>query len=757
MAYNTGNPVGSNDFRDLSDNAVNFDKYSVGADPTYPNRLGVLKLSIEGMNQEFNNAQDGRAAAFSAFLEASGYYPLGDYAAGLTFSTRTQYTVRDGVLYRVAHATTLPYTTTGNWALESSKFVAFYTEELLKQDLNNSSDLTLGGNLVARSVVVLESISQLLTAPHNANVLVNVKSYHAGANRGGGRHRYWDAGRAKSEHNGGTVIDPGRPFPADWSVLADVQAWFTAASTGTGCWVMEENGGVFLPTEFGAKADGSTNNQPMYAACAVAGGPGAKIVFTPTSQSYKMHWFFGYDNQHVIASGARIDLFKLTGGPTVLAAAGNNSRYTGLYLNCLETNLPNVRCSLENRKNTYWEFCSIVGFRDAAVPNENNGWGIYCKTDCDNHIFYQCYFYNNSQNDVAILEGSTNIQLIGCYGPNLNINIEPNSDTPSIRGITLRGMTINRLLMQENSLTGNSVNDVLVENCDVVNFFYDGVGVRFVGSRIQFLFGMPDTAGRCYAGALDLGGAIGFGPNLLRDPNMVSVSATDTGSTWQIYTGSIVPASRYAGVTYPNGRGLRFNPTETSGTAVAKGELIPVTQAYTYAVVALGSAKYPVGADSIGQHVAIRWLNSGGNEISVTIVPTNRGAAGTTTATSLEIGIVKAPTGAVNAQYLAGNTVSAATTASATFHSVGLHLMTSLYSGNGMNDPFSSHKLINGPIKGYAVTTVPTSSPNQYYYRDLLPGDEILAVTPAAGAYRGGINVVAGAPGTMKGNGLIQA
>jgi hypothetical protein len=581
-------------------------------------------------------------------------------------------------------------------------------------------------------------------------------SYHEGLKKGGGAF-YWDSARLKSSHNGGTVIDPLRSFPIDWTDKASVEAWFAPSASGIGVWVraQKEN---FLVTDFGAFADGTTNDQPAYFACASAAGSGGRVIFPASTTPYRMHWFYGFDNQHVIASGARIDLFKLVGGPTVLAAGGNNSRYTGLYLNCLEANLPNVRCSLENRKNTFWEFCSFVGFRDAAVPNLNNAWGIYCKSDCDNHIFYQCYFHNNSQNDVAILEGSTNIQLIGCYGSNLNINIEPNGDTPAIRGITLRGMTINRLLMQENSLTGNSVNNVLVENCDVVNFFYDGAGVRFVGSRIQNLFGMPDTAGRCYAGALDLGGSIGFGPNLLRDPNMVSVSATDTGSTWQIHIGSIVPASRYAGVTEPNGRGLRFNPTAISGTAVVKSELIPVTQAYTYAVVSLSSATYPAsGSDSIGQHVGIRWLGSGGAEISTTIVPTNRGAIGTTTATTLEIGIVKAPTGAVNAQYLAGNTLTAVTTGSVIFHSVGFHLLASMGSGNGMNDPFSSHKLINGPIKGYAVNTVPTSSPTQNYYRDLLPGDEILAITPVAGSYRGGINVVAGSPGTMKGNGLIQA
>lgn len=139
MAYITGNPVGSSDFRDLSDNAVNFDKYSVGTDPAYPNRLGVLKLSIEGMNQEFNNAQDGRQALFETQIGAMGYTWLADYGPGLNFTSRNQYTVRDGVPYAVANATTLPYTSTGNWALEVSKFKVINIDDIIRADLASSS------------------------------------------------------------------------------------------------------------------------------------------------------------------------------------------------------------------------------------------------------------------------------------------------------------------------------------------------------------------------------------------------------------------------------------------------------------------------------------------------------------------------------------------------------------------------------------------------------------------------------------------
>lgn len=149
MAYNTNNPLGSNDFRDLSDNAVNFDKFSVGSDPAYLNRFGALKLSIEGMNQEFNNAQDGRTAAFQQFLADAAFVFIGDYTGGLTFSNRSQYTIRDGVPYRLAPSATLPYTTTGNWALEVANFTPINSDDILRQDLaaSGGSALVMDGSM----------------------------------------------------------------------------------------------------------------------------------------------------------------------------------------------------------------------------------------------------------------------------------------------------------------------------------------------------------------------------------------------------------------------------------------------------------------------------------------------------------------------------------------------------------------------------------------------------------------------------------
>lgn len=147
MAYDTNNPVGSTDPRDLYDNAGNLDKFVNGDAPFYPDRLGKQRISWSGMEADFSNAQEGREAAFDQFLEASAFIWIGDYGAGLTFTSRSQYMVRDGNAYRLAVSTTIPYTSTGNWALEQTKFSLVNSDEILRQDLNSPE----GGTIVRLS------------------------------------------------------------------------------------------------------------------------------------------------------------------------------------------------------------------------------------------------------------------------------------------------------------------------------------------------------------------------------------------------------------------------------------------------------------------------------------------------------------------------------------------------------------------------------------------------------------------------------
>lgn len=152
MTFNTGNNVPSTDPRDLYDNAENLDKLVNGADPFYADRKGVLRESWAGMENSFNNAQEGRETAFTlsqadkesrfqAFLVSAGYASKGDYAASVVLAERNEYVAVDAAttgtspgLYRPNAAATLPLTLTGTWATDSANLVLL-GDDVLRQEL----------------------------------------------------------------------------------------------------------------------------------------------------------------------------------------------------------------------------------------------------------------------------------------------------------------------------------------------------------------------------------------------------------------------------------------------------------------------------------------------------------------------------------------------------------------------------------------------------------------------------------------------
>lgn len=124
---------------------------------------------------------------------------------------------------------------------------------------NNVVDL--GGNVLlakGQAAKYVESMQDLLAANMESHKAVNVLNYHTGLEGGGGVF-YWEASRAKTEHNGGTVIDPAKAFPTDWNNQTQLTTWFTAGSSGSGCWVRQYDGAVNVKW-FGAKGDGITDD-----------------------------------------------------------------------------------------------------------------------------------------------------------------------------------------------------------------------------------------------------------------------------------------------------------------------------------------------------------------------------------------------------------------------------------------------------------------------------------------------------------------
>ncbi|MFW0755461.1 C1q-like domain-containing protein [Pseudomonas sp. H11T01] len=168
MSYNTGNPIGSTNPRDLFDNAKCFDSFANGPAHTYKDRLGVNRKSIPGMIAEFDSdqsqrdshfqsAQEARAEQFDRFMEESAYALIGDYGSGLVIERHSQYVMKDGQPYRLSSFVSVPYTTTGDWATESDAFVLL-GDDVLRQELASSIDPSKGAAMVLYTLPVAGAV-----------------------------------------------------------------------------------------------------------------------------------------------------------------------------------------------------------------------------------------------------------------------------------------------------------------------------------------------------------------------------------------------------------------------------------------------------------------------------------------------------------------------------------------------------------------------------------------------------------------------
>ena len=232
--FNTGNPVGSSDPRDLLDNSAVADNLLTGEAPAYNDRLGKSRKSWQGIESEF-----------ASFIAAGGYVGTGtdgaieNYAAGIEITGYNQI-VRDasGEFWRLSGPVALPYTTTGAGLPEGGAFVAV-GDAALRQELNGPPSSGQGAVLVKGAMIYVESVAELYGSVLNDGAEVETTSYHPSAEIGGAAYT-WQSLKSKADHDGISVIDPDKPFPLDWSVSESVSDWFTATNTGSGCFVLKD-------------------------------------------------------------------------------------------------------------------------------------------------------------------------------------------------------------------------------------------------------------------------------------------------------------------------------------------------------------------------------------------------------------------------------------------------------------------------------------------------------------------------------------
>lgn len=141
-------PISIQQLRNASEDAKDLERF------VNDDAAALISTRLGGLKPNYAKLLADRNADFQQFLLKSGYEELGEYGPGLNIVRRNQVFRKGGEFYRAAASLGLPYTTTGVWAAESSKFVAV-GDAVLRQELatvvggeggsDKVSHLTVGG------------------------------------------------------------------------------------------------------------------------------------------------------------------------------------------------------------------------------------------------------------------------------------------------------------------------------------------------------------------------------------------------------------------------------------------------------------------------------------------------------------------------------------------------------------------------------------------------------------------------------------
>lgn len=222
-------PVPSSAADVIKRDAQDFDRFVVGAANTFVNRLGATRLTVEGIIADASTRVDD---AILTAVTGGLYVPVGDFGTEFTINERREVGFDGSVYWRWNGA--LPHTVLAT-DTPSSPAWTDVTQATLGADLINPAQ---SANRVARMPITADSLKDLVNAPKIDGRQYSVKGFYAGADVGGGLF-YWDSSRDKTEHNGGTIIDPDRIGVWD-GTQADLATLFTAAVSGSGCFVRTE-------------------------------------------------------------------------------------------------------------------------------------------------------------------------------------------------------------------------------------------------------------------------------------------------------------------------------------------------------------------------------------------------------------------------------------------------------------------------------------------------------------------------------------
>lgn len=234
---------------------------------------------------------------------------------------------------------------------------------------------------------------------------ISIYGFHQDGDQGAGEF-YWSDDIPRRDHDGGVIIDPAKPFPADWTNPQQAKDWYNPINnTGWGCWVRGDRSTVniegfgAIPTQFPIDASSVDNSPVLY-------GIGKAINAHYIGQiKIPARIYFFNSAQHLSITNL-VGMFRLYGeGDASKLILGPNSS-TGLIEIIEGTGITVERVEITDQKGIAGSSAAIIlancseviikenvfnGFAGSAVKIRENivtATGTACNNIkiCDNHF-----------------------------------------------------------------------------------------------------------------------------------------------------------------------------------------------------------------------------------------------------------------------------------------------------------------------------------------------------------------------------------
>ena len=234
-------PVPSTAADVLKYNVERFDEVVTSGAPTYTDRLGKERLTVAGFEADASAQLAQIQQNADLVLQSTGWFPVeGSFQTGGTITAKNQVLFDEDTKTNYSWGGALPKVVPPGSTVASAGGVGVdkWTDRgdgalrtTLSQDYGSAN--------IKNNVVAVDGLKGLADIPpglRRSDLRYESDGFYVGSTVGGGTWK-WKADEPKSNHNGGTVVDPDRVVAWD-GTQGDLATLFTAAVSGVGCFVL---------------------------------------------------------------------------------------------------------------------------------------------------------------------------------------------------------------------------------------------------------------------------------------------------------------------------------------------------------------------------------------------------------------------------------------------------------------------------------------------------------------------------------------